>query len=877
MRMLGRYCSNGDAKHCDSYEMLDSLASEMEESYSSSGSSSSSASSCSADAGGGADVNMGGVGSDLAKPQRQGFIQVLGREIDLDDDNVVIVMIFPRGTSGGAIDPLKPVYRPRHQAGKLFRYQGAIDEDSQCGELPENGSEVTQSVYQKVVRTKILRDLHSLGLTLLTFESIDGDESYLKIGIDPRGGPLRHMAACYRYHLPLTREAYQDVKNARTGHADGVPAKNADGLEVMAYHEYTENLWNRGVLQQFREVDIIRIVTRSITDHFNLDEMVKQKVISRWFVAANYDRTVTLSEKWVRSWWFCLPSDPDECVREYFGEEVTFFFLFFAFYIRMLAFLAFAAIVTGVVQNRLVARGIEVGVASTVPKLAFGIFLSIWTMAVQVRFNKKLARCRQRWNVDGGGATVDPVLPSYRPELDGTKRLAFQRALGYGIVASACALFGVTWGQIAMNCSKTQEAVLTSLLIRVCSLLWGYIVPYISKLHNHRTQRRKTKTMTVQLAVFKLFLYLMPFIRTSFVVSWTQMTCHSTMGEVVKDIFNETSPRFPQGLVPEMYELWMRDYTVPDWALNLKGINTTDPETAVCAWGCYPHKCRPQRLGDGSRRKHVAPQCETNCAFGLRKSLDGLYFTHVLFTLLFLGIAIGLSYWKCREELKHASGADKKYSFLQFQAKCDEVARYDYLSWGGSYVEDFLEVVLGFALLSCFAMVRPLVCVWVLVAQAIEYRMLAYRMTHVTCRPYPTGASGIEMWQRMMTIVCMLSVLINAGLAISLLPLFSAWNIRWKFLFFFVYSLTMLISRMMFEIMSRGRPSDVSRIEDFNLVAMSQVARGEGQAKMEHCLHAPEVHLDVGLEGHANSQDHTAVSVTSTEWRISSFSLLDRL
>eukprot|EP00932_Pfiesteria_piscicida_P017977 SRR837773.4849.p2 GENE.SRR837773.4849~~SRR837773.4849.p2 ORF type:complete len:198 (-),score=50.08 SRR837773.4849:38-568(-) len=176
-------------------------------------------------------------------------------------------------------------------------------------------------------------------------------------------------------------------------------------------------------------------------------------------------------------------------------------------------------------------------------------------------------------------------------------------------------------------------------------------------------------------------------------------------------------------------------------------------------------------------------------------------------------------------------------------------------------------------------MVRPFVAVFIVVAQAVEYRLLAFRMVNVTARPYPAGSAGIEMWERIIGIICMLSVLINAGLAVMLLPAFSKWSARWKLLFFFSYSLLMLVCRLVFEAVNRGRPWDVSRIEDFNLEAVAKIAREPGHFEKRPSLVECPQDFDIGLEGPENSPSarRRSMDVTHKSWRLTSLSVLDNL
>jgi len=87
------------------------------------------------------------------------------------------------------------------------------------------------------------------------------------------------------------------------------------------------------------------------------------------------------------------------------------------------------------------------------------------------------------------------------------------------------------------------------------------------------------------------------------------------------------------------------------------------------------------------------------------------------------------------------------------------------------------------------------------------------------------SSTGIEMWQRLISIVVVTSVLVNAGLAVFLLPPFDRWNPKSKVLMFFGYGYMMLGGRFIVQSVFRRRPADVARIEDFNAEFLAKVYR----------------------------------------------------
>lgn len=344
--------------------------------------------------------------------------------------------------------------------------------------------------------------------------------------------------------------------------------------------------------------------------------------------------------------------------------------------------------------------------------------------------------------------------------------------------------------------------------------------------------------MVAKLGLVKLFLYLSPFLRTAFVVNWSQMECGVTLKQAADKAF---ANGWPTGVNASKYQEWLPEYVVPINRKLHRKILGVDETAKECIWGCKPTSCVLDR------NKKTAG-CRTDCFFTLRESLDMLYISHVAFSVVFTLIAVVLARCKARSEERRSTHQGEEYTFLQFQAKCDEVARYEYASWGGSYVEDFLEVVLGFAMVACFGIMRPLLAFFALLAAIIEHRLLAYRMTHVTSRPYPTSSQGIEMWQRIISAIVVLSVIVNSGLAVFLLPPFDRWKPKSKVTMFLGYGYAMLFFRFFVQSLFPKRPADVGRIEDFNAEFLAKVSRENVVPELPATEVFTSHGIDIGLE-----------------------------
>lgn len=156
---------------------------------------------------------------------------------------------------------------------------------------------------------------------------------------------------------------------------------------------------------------------------------------------------------------------------------------------------------------------------------------------------------------------------------------------------------------------------------------------------------------------------------------------------------------------------------------------------------------------------------ETSCIFELRGTLFQFYMLQGVLTVVFLLIPVILV--KCAEMQESRRAAEKydesavDYTLLQYQAKCCDLAPYQFDSWGGSIVEDFLEVVINFALLSMFSVLVPMIAILAVPVNIMVFRLMAFRMTRITCRPEPHGAEGIGFWESGVRGISQVAVVVN--------------------------------------------------------------------------------------------------------------------
>jgi len=437
-------------------------------------------------------------------------------------------------------------------------------------------------------------------------------------------------------------------------------------------------------------------------------------------------------------------------------------------------------------------------------------------------FKHQSARDRQRWGMKDHEETL-LERPAFRPLLEGTFKLKVRICFARLLPVFYCLLFvivvlgnehmkkiqritGIRW--IPQN-----RYISTAVLIKAFSLLWNRIAPCLAELENHRTQGRWNNAMIGILGSVKLFVTLFPFIQEAFIKSWLVDYCAPTLPMAIGLVYGGPES-WPTG-VPTPKFLNGTVEVPPDMDLSwLAGHHFNNREGQSCIRGCFPKTCFPQKNGTVA----MGYSCVTNCIIGLEKSLQSVYLLHILCTVAFILIPIALTKGAVEQEILKEKAEGKLFTLLQLQAKCCAYASYEYMSWGGSQVEDFLELAIGFALLTCFGIIYPPVSVVALFSHMVEYRLLAYRMTNITCRPFPLSSDGIGAWQTIFDAISLFAIVTNVALAVSQIHPMRSWTLAHQLFAFVCMEHSLACVFFVLTYLFPPVPNDVQRIEDFNSI-----------------------------------------------------------
>lgn len=761
------------------------------------------------------------TGYDTAQHGLIGSVPLLGqRKIRVDERHSSVIMVFPRRQRKqgewvvkGHGSPMRldeEERRPLEKAAKIFCCDKMLDDP--IFDCLRHGI-VSKHDYMEAIREKLLRMLQQAGLQVRQHHSIDNDELFLKISLDRDGPMIKHLAEMYQYRMPLSR------------HVQGHPPKeNAMGVEVPGYRSYTAN--TAEYLEGFRHVDEIRLIYKRLIGLVNFFELVNQNVLTRVFPAAHYRDVKELDKVWADPWMTSRPNyDALEKVRDYFGELVAFYFMWFDYYVYSLSALAGCATIvllvtmffnwighTWVTDN--FGKDFKLKELS---QCVFAFFMIVWASFLNKIFVRKAMRFTQKWGVrDTSRDALER--DNYDKSLEGSSEVWRNRLITKLCAVMYCFAFICSvalleksaiemadWGYFWL---KANKAYVLSVWIKVCSLVWGKAAIRLVQRENHRNEQRFLRGLVWTLSTGKLFTALWPFAYTAFAYEYVNSRSFHSFGRLVVDMYGWKG--FPDAdvSVPVSMNVTLAD--VP--FLKEYVYNSTSAGGSTTWWldGCYPIKC-DQRSG----------QCRTNCIVALEEDLLTFYLfdvmCHVLGDLL-------IPMWLTRRRVEmEIAKAEKKspnvrvdYTFVEFQAKCHAVAAYEYDSWGGSYTQDFLQLVIGYTLMACFSQVQPFMAIIGVGCLIIEYKILAFRMTNVTCRPWPLYGHGIGVWADVLNLASVLAVSVNVLLAVFVMAPFRGLSFKTKLIVFIIAEKVLLSLKYGISLLLESQPDDVRAIDDYN-------------------------------------------------------------
>lgn len=373
--------------------------------------------------------------------------------------------------------------------------------------LTESQASMPQADYQTVLRKGLKHVIMNVaGLEITSFDSIDGDMVFWKVTASK--ARLQELAQECDYVMPYCDKAYTAV---------GMEAPKIDSITLRAYGKYVaEHAFD---FEEFRSMDAVRLVVAALSGHIKLHALHSQRVIERWFPAAQFDEMQGLTNN-VVGWplaprFLCLPQDGDaDFVRSYFGEEIASFFSLFYTLVKSKRALVVVATAVSLVR-RYRPMGITIIGANSILAV-FGCMIVIWGMWFVSNAEHVVAMDRLRWGSDGR-TRAEVHMSDYEPKNRGHWKQGIFAVAGKVITALFLVVVVITCTGIALR--APNQKIATTLQIATTfgfSFIWGKIAKTIVQLENKRTQADFNRALTMRLSFVKLFIFFTPLLRLAF-------------------------------------------------------------------------------------------------------------------------------------------------------------------------------------------------------------------------------------------------------------------------------------------------------------------------------------------------------------------------
>eukprot|EP00928_Gymnodinium_smaydae_P000526 TRINITY_DN101_c1_g1_i1.p1 TRINITY_DN101_c1_g1~~TRINITY_DN101_c1_g1_i1.p1 ORF type:complete len:719 (-),score=117.90 TRINITY_DN101_c1_g1_i1:343-2499(-) len=391
--------------------------------------------------------------------------------------------------------------------------------------------EFTDAVSQAVV--EILTSARC-GFELGHEKSVDGDEAFLTVRL-PKGDSVVKIASWHEYRHQLKPEAYptqpSDVTCPTMELKDGYFVQSAK--KCPAYVRYQESM--KDSFQPFTETDHILLIRRRMNEFFSPDALVSTGVCAKVCPVHDYNALNNLYHSgWsnpIKFWRMMSEADVDQ-VRDYFGEEVAFFYYWLSFYNRRIAFLGilgllcfFRRFIFEENEQRYIAIG-------------FGCIMIIWAALFNAHFKQNANRKNLEWGTFNYDQSA-MVRPQFRKHLRGTFWESLRHNLhwvlaGSFMIETLLAVYFINmfrssahynaihhpestmYGLAPATAAKVAKYLIT-INIKVVDTVWGMLSPYLSKNENWKTNQQCKAATINKLFVVKFVIYYYPFFYIAFV------------------------------------------------------------------------------------------------------------------------------------------------------------------------------------------------------------------------------------------------------------------------------------------------------------------------------------------------------------------------
>jgi len=415
--------------------------------------------------------------------------------------------------------------------------------------------DMTERQYQDAIRDIFVKIVasHKCGFKLRSCPSIDNDEVFLMVSLPDLDDDYatagtgskeecrpaaQQIAARIGLRVPLREDVYNRVGKGGQNLLKLITDRY--GRAVVAHQCYIPG--KEDWFQEFNAVHRIRMVYRRISDFVVMEELSKQGIVVAEFPSHDWSAICAFEKDFANVCKFWRPLvfsySCDDDVRQYFGEEIAFFFSWATFFTRSLVFAALGSLITMVCVHCPILE------LQTWAPVAFAAMMACYATTTNELFDRVMCRNIQRWGMRDYHH-VAAIRASYDSKKDNEyiqMRLKFFSTLLcllYICLIAALVLakqyfqwellnfmedwfvtkyllkHGYSKQKVAHIVQQTFMGIL-SVQIVIMDAIWKPIAIKLTQWENHKTKQKHAHSLVNKLVPVQLFNYLFTFLYIAF-------------------------------------------------------------------------------------------------------------------------------------------------------------------------------------------------------------------------------------------------------------------------------------------------------------------------------------------------------------------------
>lgn len=546
----------------------------------------------------------------------------------------------------------------------------------------------------ELIRYGIVEILHNYcGMGTYLFQSRDDDEIFCKVQCSD--DILREEAEVTSYMLQMNK----DLEN--------IPKVK----EIMPYIPFSrlknENLYAKYNGNIFRNVDRIRLMERIIRSHLNIEMLVKHEVLIDFFPLHEENEVKTLKSSLLNYSQFSINLPIDQ-IRNYFGEQIAYYYIWLQFYINRLFFLSILGISLWLLGSFKTEKSNDGSMSLyAMGELAFAIIVCIWGAFFQIfweriskfyaiKFGTQNSRQQEQIREDFVGSLSKNQITGQVEKIFHSNQRLFRQAVSYTttlfmigfVIALTISLFiyrailleggNRGWGPMVLAIANTLQIV-------IMNIIYDKMAEKLNDWENHKTQSDHDNAFIVKKVGYQFVNYYISLFYIAF--------------------------------IKEHFE------------------------------GCD----------------------NKNCMAELNYNLWVLFTINMVFNLIEVGSPIISAKSQLAAEEKKVQMMQKDNKSVRLEwTYTEKQGKYEKISLLGEY----LELAMNYGYIIFFAVAFPLGPLIYWLFNILELRSDSYKFLNLCKRPFPEEASDIGVWSDVMRFLSIVAVITNTGLMIFTQNLF---------------------------------------------------------------------------------------------------------